>query len=484
MRSSRWALVVLGCLACSGGGDNPQTPDAAVDAPVVELDAAPDAPGALGDILDELRAIPGLQVTEQSTMIAGYRFFTMTYDQPVDHANPGGQRFQQRMTLLHRDYAAPMVVYNSGYFVSQRGGRAEIARLLVANQLSMEYRYFSPSRPEPTDWTKLDIQQAASDQHRITAALKARLYQGKWLTTGASKGGMTSLFHRRFFPDDVDATVAYVAPIDYPEDAVQSPTNRYIAFLENVGTDPGCRQKLKDFQNLVLARRDTMKARMRAVATFTDILGEDRALEFAVEELPFIFWQYGDQGNCANIPGATASDALVFQFFDDTISVASYGDADLTDFLPYYHQSATQLGYPISDESYLIGLQFPGQDTARAYIPAAIPTPAYDDGAAMHDIQDWLAASGERVMLIYGQNDPWSAGAVSLGNATDSFKYISPGGNHGSAIATLNGNDQAAAVAAVRRWAGVSAKRAAPLDPNERTAEQDELAFKRLHRLR
>jgi hypothetical protein len=102
----------------------------------------------------------------------------------------------------------------------------------------------------------------------------------------------------------------------------------------------------------------------------------------------------------------------------------------------------------------------------------------------MHDIQDWLAASGERVMLIYGQNDPWSAGAVSLGNATDSFKYISPGGNHGSAIATLNGNDQAAAVAAVRRWAGVSAKRAAPLDPTERTAEQDELEFKRLHRLR
>ena len=35
-------------------------------------------------------------------------------------------------------------------------------------------------------------------------------------------------------PDDVDATVAYVAPIDYPEDAVQSPTNRYIAFLTGV----------------------------------------------------------------------------------------------------------------------------------------------------------------------------------------------------------------------------------------------------------
>jgi hypothetical protein len=483
MRTWSWATLVLGCLACSGGGGS-SMPDAPVGGVDAAGDAAIDAPGGVGDILDELRAIPGLTVTERSTMITGYRFFTMTYDQPVDHANPGGQRFQQRMTLLHHDYAAPMVVYNSGYFVSQRGGRAEITRLVIANQLSMEYRYFAPSRPEPTDWSKLDIQQAASDQHRITEALKARLYRGKWLTTGASKGGMTSLFHRRFFPAEVDATVAYVAPFDYPEDAVQSPTNRYIAFLENVGTDPGCRQALKDFQNLVLARKDAMKAQMRGVATFTEILGEDRALEFAAEELPFIFWQYGDQSNCASIPDATASDATVFQFFDNVISVASYGDADLTDFLPYYHQSATQLGYPISDESYLVGLQFPGQDTAQAYLPASIPTPTYDQGAAMRDVQGWLAASGERVLLIYGENDPWSAGAVELGAATDSFKFISPGGNHGSAIATLAGGDQAAAVAAVRRWAGVSAKQAAPLDPAERTAEQDELEFMREHRLR
>ena len=54
----------------------------------------------------------------------------------------------------------------------------------------------------------------------------------------------------------------------------------------------------------------------------------------------------------------------------------------------------------------------------------------------MHDVQAWIAASGERIMLIYGQNDPWTAGAVDLGAATDSFKFIAPGGNHGSSIAT------------------------------------------------
>jgi PS-10 peptidase S37 len=484
MRSWPTALLVLGgfaCggFACSGGGGSPLTVDA------VALDAAIDGPNGLGDIGDELRAIPGLTVAERTAPQPGYRFFVMEYDQPVDHANPAGQRFKQRMTLLHRDYNAPMVAHNSGYFVSTRGGRAQITQLLNGNQLSLEYRFFEPSRPTPADWSKLNIWQAASDQHRITMALKARLYRGKWLTTGASKGGMTSLFHRRFYPDDVDGTVAYVAPIDYPEDAIASPSNRYLNFLDHVGTDASCRQKLKDFQNLVLARREAIKTRMRAAAAFSEILGEDRALEFAVEELPFIFWQYGDQANCANIPTASASDGAVFQFFDDTIGVASYGDVDLTDYLPYYHQSATELGYPTDDESYLVGLQFPGADTARAYVPAAIPTPAYDNGAAMRDVQSWIATSGAQIMLIYGQNDPWSAGAADLGAASDSFKYIAPNDNHGASLASLVSTDADVAVAAIRRWANVSsAKLTVPAAADERSLEQDELDAARRHHLR
>lgn len=447
----------------------------------VEVDAAVDANAApLGDILDELRAIPGLEVTEGTTMLEGYRFFEMRYEQPVDHHNPAGARFKQRMTLLHHDYASPIVAYNSGYFVSTRASRSQLTQIVDGNQLSFEHRYFAPSRPDPTDWSKLSIEQAANDQHRITQALKARIYRdNKWLTTGASKGGMTSLFHRRFFPGDVDGTVALVAPFDYPADAVASPTNRYFVFLENVGTDPACRQKLKDFQNLALSRRAAMKTRMQAAATFTQILGADRALEFAVEELPFIFWQYGAQSRCAQIPGAAATDDAVYKFLDDTVGVSAYGDQDLLDYLPYYHQSATQLGYPAADESYLVGLMFPNQDTAAAYIPADVPVGAYDNGAAMQDVQSWISTSGERIMLIYGQNDPWTAGAVSLGNAADSFKFISPNGNHGSSIGTLAQADRATALAAVQRWAGVSAFTARHrIDPAEETTESIELAHR------
>lgn len=471
------SVGLVGLFAC---GDSASAPP---DAPAVEVDAPVDVSVApLGDILDELRAIPGMEVEEGTTMAEGYRFFQMEYDQPVDHHDPAGAHFKQRMTLLHRDYAAPVIEYNTGYFVSTRASRSQITQIVQGNQLSLEHRYFLPSRPNPADWSKLNIEQAANDQHRITEALKARIYPAnKWLTTGASKGGMTSLFHRRFFPGDVDGTIAFVAPFDYPADAVASPTNRYFVFLENVGTDPACRQKLKDFQNLVLARRAAMKTRMLADATFSEILGDDRALEFAVEELPFIFWQYGAQSRCAMIPASTASDDDVYTFLDETVGMSAYGDVDVLDFLPYYHQSATQLGYPAADESYLVGLIYPGQDTAAAYIPAGIPTPPYDNGAAMQDVQSWIATSGERIMLIYGQNDPWTAGAVSLGDATDSFKYIAPNANHGASIGTLTQADRTAATATVLRWAGVPSFTARHrVDPTERTAESIEI--ERRHR--
>ena len=46
---------------------------------------------------------------------------------------------------------------------------------------------------------------------------------------------MTSIFHRRFYPDDVDGTVAYVAPVLYADDMVQSPNNRFMQFLRQSG---------------------------------------------------------------------------------------------------------------------------------------------------------------------------------------------------------------------------------------------------------
>src|SRR5439155_9478511 len=99
-----------------------------------------------------------------------------------------------------------------------------------------------------------------------------------------------------------------------------------------------------------------------------------------------------------------------------------YADVDLTDFLPYYHQSATQLGYPLDDESHLTDLLFhPNEDQAASYIPAGIPVPSYDP-AVVVDVQTWVKTEANRLLLVYGERDPWRAGELELGAAADSFK--------------------------------------------------------------
>jgi len=66
----------------------------------------------------------------------------------------------------------------------------EPTRLLDANQIIVEHRFFDDSRPSPADWTKLTIAQQAADDHRTVVAL-AQIYTGAWVNTGISKGGMT-----------------------------------------------------------------------------------------------------------------------------------------------------------------------------------------------------------------------------------------------------------------------------------------------------
>ena len=77
--------------------------------------------------------------------------------------------------------------------------------------LRRSVRTVNRSAPASMDWSKLDIWQAATDHHRLVTALKP-LYPARWISTGASKGGMASVYHRRFYPADVTATIAYVAP--------------------------------------------------------------------------------------------------------------------------------------------------------------------------------------------------------------------------------------------------------------------------------
>ncbi|WP_437710945.1 S28 family serine protease [Sorangium sp. So ce448] len=403
------------------------------------------------ELLDQLRALDVAEVTEEASKIPGYRFFVIEIEQPVDHDAPGGERFRQRLALHHRDSSAPLVLAATGYslFLPDQYIEEPTA-LLNANQIYVEHRFFTPSRPEPADWTKMTIEAAAADHHRVVEAFRT-IYTGRWISTGASKGGMTSVYHRRFYPDDVDGTVAYVTPLSH---GVEDP--RYIDFLNQVG-EADCRERIAAFRREVLLRRPAMLERAEteadALGLTYDLFGVEAQLESAVIWLPSYFWLYSHEATCGQIPDVSASDDDLWLALGQISPVSAGADAAYLAFEPYYWQCYTELGAPLPDTDDIADLlTFDWGSVDR--LPS-IPVEPEFSPAAMEDVARWVATEGSELLFIYGENDPWSAGALELGAAVDSYRYFAPGANHGAHIGGLAPADREAAVATLARWAGV-----------------------------
>ncbi|QIY57754.1 aminopeptidase [Streptomyces sp. RPA4-5] len=412
---------------------------------------------AADDIRARLAAVPGMRVVKENPAPAGYRSFALTYRQPVDHRHPGRGTFAQRLTLLHRSAARPMVLHTNGYDLNYQTSdyRAEPTEILDGNQISTEQRYFGTSRPRPVDWTKLDIRQAAADHHRLVQALKP-LYPARWISTGASKGGMATVYHRRFYPHDVAGSVAYAAP-NNTDDRHDSAVDR---FLARRGT-PACRAALTAVQREILgSRRAEMAGRLsrwaaREGQTFRTIGSADRVLELTVLQLPMLFWMRDGEAGCDGIPRPAAEGDALYSWFAEAVQLPGYADRHLLPVTASFYQLGTQLGFVELAAPQLAGkLRHPGIQTMRTYVPRTIPL-RFQPGA-MPDIDRWVRHHGSELSFVYGANDPARAEPFRTGKGSrDAHIYLAPHTSHVVKIADLAPRDRARATAALRRWAGV-----------------------------
>ncbi|MDD2814001.1 MAG: S28 family serine protease, partial [Bacteroidales bacterium] len=246
--------------------------------------------GAQGSVLLEaLKEIPGVEVI--GITAHGNRFgeaYEIRFTQPLDHNNPEGATFTQRMFIGHLGFDRPMVLSTSGYSAANLG-YCEPAGLLKSNMIRVEHRFFGESVPNPLIWEHLTTWQAASDLHAIVEVFKV-LYPGKWVSTGHSKDGQTAMMFKAFYPDDIDVAIPYVAPLN-----TGKTDPRIFAFLERVGTEAE-RNRVKEFQRTFFERKSELMPLMQMWAKevkWTFPMGIDRAYELAVLEFPFVMWQYG-----------------------------------------------------------------------------------------------------------------------------------------------------------------------------------------------
>lgn len=399
----------------------------------------------------KLRFLPGVTVQELPTEQPNFHYYVLHFTQPIDHEDASLGSFQQEVSLLHRDERAgvPLIVHTTGYADNQNDRPVELTKLLAANQITIEHRFFGSSRPVPADWTKLTIEQMAADEHAIIDAMHS-IYRGAFLTTGGSKGGMTAVFHRKFYPDDVDGTVAYVAPISFgaPD------TVRYPGFVDTIGPVV-CREAVRNAAvRMLSARREEMcsHAEVQTEHTYTRVeLGP--AVEAAIVNLEWTFWQYSGVDRCGDVPKADATDDQLFAFLDQVSPVSDNDDENIAAFEAYYYQSYNQLGYPDAGAAYLAPFLWYSDEEYAGELP--VPEEPEYDSESMRKIDDYVEQRGNRLLFIYGEWDPWTGGQFLLGNATDSAVLFQPKGTHMTQIAELELADQEVAFAKLQAWTGV-----------------------------
>ncbi len=402
-------------------------------------------------LLERLRAIPEIKnISKLNSDTLFKAKYMIMVEQPVDHDDPNGATFTQRVFLSHLGFDKPVVFITEGYsafYAISSMYVNELSAMLGANQVTVEHRYFGRSKPDNASWKHLTTAQAAADHHKVISIMKKIYTDSKWLSTGISKGGQTTIFHRYYYPEDVDASVGYVCPLNFSfED------KRVYSFLENVSTD-SCRKKLIRFQKTMLKNKDKFlpmfsdRAKARGYSFSFDI---ETAYEMVILEYPFAFWQWGHSG-CEDIPDSKAKDSAKFTHLVNVSPLDYFSDQGMNRMRPFFYQAMTEIGYYGYDLEPYGDLVSATKDNTFMFTMADSLNITYDF-TKMQLINNWLQDDADKMLFIYGENDPWSATAVETSANPDIYKVVKPGGSHRTRILNLPEKQKNFVYKLLKKW--------------------------------
>ena len=394
--------------------------------------------------ISAIKEIRPLETSEFSEKYVTY------FTQPLDHRHPEKGSFRQRVIVSHVGFDRPTVIVTEGYgaaYALRSQYREELSKLLNANMIFVEYRYFLESTPEPKDWQYLTAEHSADDLHAITAAFK-NIYPGKWIATGISKGGQTTLLYRTFYPDDVDISVPYVAPLCYGVE-----DGRHEPFLHKVST-PENRKIIEDFQLEALKRKATLLPRFEKYCTeknYSFRAPIEEIYDYSVLEYSFALWQWGTP--ISSIPATTASDDEIFSHLL-AISEPGYFTADSPN-ASFFVQAARELGYygyDVQPFKQYLSIQSSEGYLHRLMLPEELKDMPFDKTLSKK-ITKFLKKQDPKMIFIYGQNDPWTAAGVTwLKNKKNIHVFIQPNGSHLARISTLPEAEKAEVMELINEW--------------------------------
>jgi hypothetical protein len=375
--------------------------------------------------------------------------YEIWFEQPVDYDDLSGGTFRQKVLLGYENGTKPVFVELQGYAAFNENA-GELASHYQANQLTIEHRYFTKSRPDTIDWNTLTVKNAAKDQERIINAIRSALYpESKFISTGISKGCQTVMLHRSFFPENVDACVCYVGPLN-----LEREDPRVYEFLKNVSSVED-RAKVKAFQETCFQNKSALLEILIRTAETEGLsweFGPEKALEYSILEYSFAFWQWGTK--ISSIPDDNASPQELYNHLIDVVGYGFFERKSVDGLQPYFWAALTEQGiygyetapfkqYLGTEEIYKFDWAFPD-----GHWKAFNPQP-------MQNLKSYLDNAANKMLFIYGEYDAWSATAVDLtkdASERQVYKYVQPKGDHTTRIKSFSLEKQREIYSIIDQW--------------------------------
>lgn len=358
--------------------------------------------------------------------------YSMFITQPVNHDQPDGNTFNQKVCILFRGYDRPTIMMTEGYLWGRFGDAEDLGQNLNANMVHVEHRNFGESyTPDTVQWKYESAAQASADLHAVYQALKP-IFKGKWMSTGTSKNGETSMDYAYYYPNDMDLAAAFCSPFN-----ISVVDKAYGQYLFNEVGNEELREMIK--KNIRWALTDGEKGLYQAVCkeykekklpepSFTEYV-------FNVFDNIFILFQYTlPTKHQKRLEDMTKDEELYVKAICSTI----INNRDPINYT-YLVDCAKEQGLPNAGYDYfadlLEGTSFKAEDVLASLLKEKDRwlLKEYDNSQRIDIRENFFVNSSIPLLFYYSHDDPWTAGQPDkLG--PNAKKIINPIGCHSPKI--------------------------------------------------
>ena len=389
-------------------------------------------------------------------------YYRINVRQLINHDDIHRGFFNQQVLLGIQDPEAVTVLQTEGYSIPKHYNdpnfKTELTTLLNGNQVIIEHRYFGSSIPDSLSKKFLTYEQASNDDHFIKEKL-AHLLPGKWVSTGVSKSGDAALAYRFYYPNDVDATVAYGISI-----TTEAEDPRFDDYIKG-------RRKTEEGQKINKAQIYLLKNKKKLLPIFQKAFEFEKQeltnwdvetlYDYGVLDLEVSFWQYYKSLDDfkAEINMIVEEESkrdgfpviIKLDHFENRLTLfAAYMTMGLISkkMTSHYYQAFSEGGYYGYEETPF--LQYLKLKDYPLSIFAMEPT--VFNGKFRQDEKKWSETKMEKVIFINGDNDPWAVYKIKPAKGSDNLQVIVANANHTLKLKDLPNEDYKNVMLKLNKW--------------------------------